>query len=402
MSSKLTRRRFLQGTALGAGALLSADRTLRSLSERALSDGLTRLGLSVPWYKRQVRTTYNYCDICPWRCGIVVKSVNGRVYKIDGNPQDPKSRGMLCARGQGGVSFLYDPDRLKQPMIRTGERGEGKFRNATWQEALDYSAQKMLKIKEQYGPESVAFFGHTSGDFWFTDYLSQAWGSPNSAKPSVSVCTSPREEAALITFGRSIGNHEPVDWDSTRCIVLIGTHIGEDARNTMMQDLAKARANGAKLIVVDPRFSSAAMKADHWLPIKPGADTALLLAWMNVLIAEKLYDAEFIQKWTVGFDQLAEHVKPFTPEWAAPITDLPVEQIRESAREMGRNRPQSVIVPGRHVVWYGNDTQRMRAVYIVNALLGAYGRPGGLYFSKAPFLEEIPHPPWQAASGAGG
>jgi thiosulfate reductase/polysulfide reductase chain A len=260
----------------------------------------------------------------------------------------------------------------------------------------------MLAIKDQYGPESVAFFGHTSGDFWFTDYLSQAWGSPNSAKPSVSMCTSPREEAALITYGQTIGNHEPVDWDNTRCVVLIGTHIGEDARNTLMQDLANARAHGAKLVVVDPRYSSAAMKADYWLPIKPGTDTALLLAWTNVLITEKLYDAEFIQKWTVGFDQLAEHVKAFTPEWAAPITDLPADKIRGSGREMGRQRPQSVIVPGRHVIWYGNDTQRMRAVYIVNALLGALGRPGGLYFNKAPFIDAIQHPPFAAASGAGG
>ena len=168
-------------------------------------------------------------------------------------------------------------------------------------------------------------------------------------------------------------------------MVLIGTHIGEDARNTMMQDFANARARGAKLIVVDPRFSSAAMKADYWLPIKPGTDTALLLAWMNVLIAENLYDQDFVQKWTVGFEQLAAHVKTFTPEWAAPITDLPADQIRDSARALGRDRPQSVIVPGRHVTWYGNDTQRMRAVYIVNALLGAYGRPGGLYFNKAPY-----------------
>ena len=396
--TRLTRRELLKSSVLGAGALFLADGAVQSLAS-----GLTRLGLPVPWYRKgQVRTTYNYCDICPWRCGIVVQSVDGRVYKIDGNPKDPKSRGMLCARGQAGVSFLYDPDRLKQPMIRTGQRGEGKFKNATWEEALDYTAEKMLKIKEQYGPESIAFFGHTSGDFWFTDYLAQAWGSVNSAKPSVSMCTSPREEAALITFGRSIGNHEPVDWENTRCIVLIGTHIGEDARNTMMQDLANARAKGAKLIVVDPRFSSAAMKADHWLPIKPGTDTALLLAWINVLITEKLYDAEFIQKWTVGFDKLAEHVKTFTPEWAAPITDLSAEQIRTSAREMGRNRPQSVIVPGRHVIWYGNDTQRMRAVYIVNTLLGALGRPGGMYFNKTPFIDEIPHPPWQAASGAGG
>ena len=123
----LTRRRFLQGSALGLGALLFADQAIQSLA-----DGLIKLGVPVPWYRKgQVRTTYNYCDICPWRCGIVVKSVNGRVYKIDGNPQDPKSRGMLCARGQAGVSFLYDPDRLKQPMIRAGERGEAKFRNAT-------------------------------------------------------------------------------------------------------------------------------------------------------------------------------------------------------------------------------------------------------------------------------
>ncbi len=394
---KLTRRGFLKTSASSVGALVFLDRAFWSMTS-----GLAKLGAPLPWFKGQVKTTYNYCDICPWRCGIVVKSVGNRVYKIDGNPKDPKSRGMLCARGQAGVSFLYDPDRLKQPMIRTGARGEGKFKNATWEEALDYSAQKMLTIKDRYGPESVAFFGHTSGDFWFTDYLSQAWGSPNSAKPSVSMCTTPREEAALITFGRAIGNHEPVDWDNARAIVLIGTHIGEDARNTMMQDLANARARGAKLVVVDPHYSSAAMKADYWLPIKPGTDTALLLAWMNVLIGEKLYDADFIAKWTVGFDQLADHVKAFTPEWAAPITDLPADKIRETARAMGRNRPQSVIVPGRHVIWYGNDTQRMRAVYIGNALVGALGRPGGMYFNKPPFIDEIQHPPFAATSGAGG
>jgi thiosulfate reductase / polysulfide reductase chain A len=397
LNPKLTRRRFLKTSASSVGALVFLDRTFWSLTA-----SMARLGVPPPWFKGQVKTTYNYCDICPWRCGIVVKSVGNRVYKIDGNPKDPKSRGMLCARGQAGVSFNYDPDRLKQPMIRTGERGEGKFKNVTWEEALDYSAQKMKTIKDKYGPESVAFFGHTSGDFWFTDYLSQSFGSVNSAKPSVTMCTAPREEASIITTGRSIGNHEPVDWDKTRCVVLIGTHIGEDARNTMMQDLANARANGAKLIVVDPRYSSAAMKADYWLPIKPGTDTALLLAWMNVLVSEKLYDIAFVQKWTQGFDKLVEHIKAYTPEWAAGICDLPAEKIRASAREMGRNLPRAVILPGRHVVWYGNDTQRMRAVYIVNALLGAYGRPGGMYFNKTPFLDEIPHPPFAATSGAGG
>jgi thiosulfate reductase/polysulfide reductase chain A len=123
---------------------------------------------------------------------------------------------------------------------------------------------------------------------------------------------------------------------------------------------------------------------------------------MHVLIAERLIDTEFIEHWTVGFDRLAAHVAGTTPEWAARRTDLPADLIRDSARALGRERPRSVIVPGRHVVWYGNDTQRMRAVYIVNALLGAYGRPGGLYFSKLPYLEEHPHPPYAVVGGAGG
>jgi thiosulfate reductase/polysulfide reductase chain A len=391
-TNRISRRRFLAASAGTVGAVLVGGQV-------SAAPAKTRRSASA---KGPAQISYNYCDMCPWRCGVIVKTVNGTVQKIDGNPKDPKSRGALCARGQAGVSFLYDPDRLKQPQIRSGERGSGVFRTVSWDEALDYTAAQLAKIRDAYGPESVAFFGHTSGDFWFTDYLPQAFGSPNAAKPNMSLCTSPREEAALITYGRGIGNHEPVDWDEARCIVLIGTHIGEDARNTMMQDFANARARGAKVIVVDPRYSSAAMKADYWLPIKPGADTALLLAWMNVLISEGLYDKPYVQKWTVGFEQLAAHVKALTPEWAAPITDLPAEQIRETARVMARNLPQSVIVPGRHVTWYGNDSQRMRAVYMVNALLGAVGRPGGLYFNKPAFLDEHPHPPFAVLGGAGG
>ncbi|HUL57680.1 MAG TPA: molybdopterin-dependent oxidoreductase [Anaeromyxobacteraceae bacterium] len=393
MGRVFSRRRLLQGSLLSLGAARPAA---------ALAGLLGGVRARLPWYRQAGKTTYGVCDMCPWHCGIVVTTLNGRVRKIDGNPRDPKSRGKLCARGQAGVSFLYDPDRLKRPLIRTGARGEGRFRPASWDEALDHAAGKLLAIRKEHGPEAVAFLGHTAGDFWFVDHLPQAWGSPNAARPSMSLCTSPREEAAVLTFGRNIGNHEPVDWDEARCIVLVGTHIGEDARNTMMQDLAAARARGAKLVVVDPRYSSAAMKADFWLPIRPGTDTALLLAWMNVLVTEGLVDREFVERWTVGFDALAAHVAETTPEWAAPITDLPAGLIRESARTLGRERPRSVIVPGRHVVWYGNDTQRMRAVYLVNALLGAYGRPGGLYFNRQPYLEEHPHPPYAVKGGAGG
>ena len=399
---QITRRSFLKSSALGALALsLQACAGKRSI--KPVLQELLKLGVPVPWYRTgTVTTTYNYCDMCPWRCGIIVKSVSGKVHKVEGNPLDPKSRGMLCARGQAGPSFMYDPDRLRSPMIRTGARGEGKFKEVSWDEALDYIAGKMIAIREDVGPESIAFLGHTSGDFWFTDYLPGAWGSPNAAKPSSSLCTSPREEAALLTTGNPIGGHEPVDWEQIGCAILIGTHIGEDSRNTMMQDFANARARGAKVIVVDPRYSTAAMKADYWLPIKPGTDTALLLAWMNVLINEQRYASDFVEEWTVGFDRLVDHIQQFTPQWAAEITDLPADAIIETAHLMADRQPKSAIVPGRHSTWYGNDTQRMRAVYMVNALLGAWGTEGGLYFNKSPYIEAYPHPPFAVEGGAGG
>lgn len=396
---QITRRSLLKSALAASGGLAL---TGRNVHQAAAADA-DKAGAAAPWFRRgAIKTTYNYCDMCPWKCGIIVQSVGDRVYKIDGNPKDPKSRGMLCARGQGAVSFLYDPDRLQAPMVRTGERGEGKFQEIAWKDALDAVAEKLMAIKAQYGPESVAIFGHTSGDFWLTDYFAQAWGTPNAAKPSASLCTSPRDEAALLTTGVAVGGHEPMDWDQMRCITLIGSHIGEDSRNTVMQDFAHAWSQGAKVIVVDPRFSSVAAKADYWLPIKPGTDTALLLAWINVLITENRYDRAYVEAWTEGIDKLAAHVQSMTPEWAATITDLDPELIRATARVMADTLPQTAIMPGRHTTWYGNDTQRMRAVYIVNSLLGAYGREGGLYFNKAAYLEAYPHPPFAVAGSAGG
>lgn len=381
---RLERRSFLKLSAAAVGAVsVGGGATLVSRAKAAPA-----------WYTKEVKQVFSICENCFWRCGIKASVVGNRVYKVDGYKENPKSRGMLCPRGQGAPAQTYDPDRLKKPLIRIegSERGAGKYREATWEEALDYIAQKMLALKEQYGPESIAFFGHGTGDSWFVDFLPAAWGSPNAAKPSVSLCTAPREVAAQYTFGRAIGGHEPIDWPNTRYIVLIGHHIGEDTHNTQLQEFSEARKNGAKLVVVDPRFSTAAAKADRWLPIKPGTDTALLLAWMHVLITENLYDKAYVQKYTVGFEQLAAHVKPYTPEWAEKETEIPAQVIREVAREMARLKPKAVLPPTRHTVWYGNDTQRMRALYILNALLGNYGREGGFYIAMPPYLEKYPTP----------
>ncbi len=121
-----------------------------------------------------------------------------------------------------------------------------------------------------------------------------------------------------------------------------------------------------------------------------------------MLINEKLYDADYVAQWTEGFDELVAHVQQYTPEWAAAITDLDADMIRTTARVMAENLPKAAIIPGRHVTWYGNDSQRMRAAYMINALLGAYGREGGFYFSKAPYIEEYAHPPFLVAGSSGG
>ncbi|MBW6454645.1 MAG: molybdopterin-dependent oxidoreductase [Trueperaceae bacterium] len=401
---KLRRREFLKLSGATVGAMALGGSTQAQL----FPDGFPNPFRSPPgkWHsKDDVTTVYSYCEMCFWKCGVKAYVQGGKVRKVDGYEGNPKSRGMLCPRGQGGVATTYDPDRLKKPLIRVegSERGAGQYREASWDEAYDYIAEKMNQIKFDHGTESVAFFGHGTGDAWFASYLPGAWGSPNAAKPSVSLCTAPRETASQYTFGRGISGHEQIDWDETDYIVLIGHHIGEDTHNTQLQDFATALKRGAKLVVVDPRFSVAASKAKDWLPIKPATDTALLLAWANVLVEEGLYDAEYVEKYTLGFEQLAAHVAQYTPEWAAGITEIPADTIRRIAREMAAHAPRAVLPVGRHTVWYGpDDMHRMRSLYLVNVLLGNYGMPGGYYFCDAPVVEPYPHPDLPLSPASGG
>jgi thiosulfate reductase/polysulfide reductase chain A len=166
-----------------------------------------------------------------------------------------------------------------------------------------------------------------------------------------------------------------------------------------VQEMSDAIDNDATIITVDPRFSTAASKSKHWLAIKPATDIALMLAWMNVIIEEGLYDEDYVKKYTTGFKELKDHVLNFTPEWAYGITTIKPEEIRKTARAMGHAAPSVIIHPGRHVSWYGDDTQRARAMAILNALLGSWGRRGGFYFKESIKVPKYPspkypHPKW--------
>jgi thiosulfate reductase / polysulfide reductase chain A len=357
-------------------------------------------GLSTDWYslygRAQVdpgtdgdRVVPTFCELCFWKCGVLAHVKQGRVTKLTGNPADPLSNGRLCPRGAGGTGLLYDPDRLRTPLVRVGRRGGDVFEPVSWEKALDDVAEGFEKIRARHGAEALALFSHGYGGSWFRT-LFEAYGSPNITAPSYAQCRGPRDVGFNLTYGLTVGSPETTDIGHTRCLTLIGSHLGENMHNTQVQEFADVIRRGADLIVVDPRFSVAASKARYWLPIKPGTDMALLLSWMHVIIGEELYDRAYIERYAYGFEQLKVHVAPYSPEWAWPRTSIEPDIIRQTARVMAAARPASLVHPGRHVTWYGDDAQRSRAIAMLNALLGSWGRRGGFFL---PVQMDVPEPP---------
>ena len=378
-----SRRQFIKIGSLSAAGLIFGGGLLETFADNVLKNNQSYFKGPYDFTR-----TPTYCEVCFWKCaGWVHKDENGRIKKIIGNDDDPNCNGRFCPRGTGGVGMYFDEDRLKTPLLRVEKNGEQTYREASWDEAFDFIASKMNQIKKEHGPECTALFTHGSGGKYFGKLL-KGFGSNNIAAPSYAQCRGPREVAFLATYGQGINSPENTDIRDTKCLVLIGSHLGENMHNGQVQEMSDAIDKGATIITVDPRFSTAASKSKHWLPIKPSTDLALLLSWMNVIINEGLYDKEYLEKYAFGFEELKAHVQSYTPEWAYGVTTIKPQQIRETAREMANAAPAVIVHPGRHVTWYGDDTQRLRAVAILNALLGSWGRRGGYY---NPEKASVPH-----------
>ncbi|NNF33972.1 MAG: molybdopterin-dependent oxidoreductase [Saprospiraceae bacterium] len=384
----MTRRRdFIKISALGLGGLALAYNDYQSL--KALD--VTRFASGPDWVNKTFPT---YCEVCFWKCAAWSQyDEQGNLKSLRGNEQDPHCNGRLCPRGTGGIGMYTDEDRLLTPLLRVEENGEQTFKPISWDEATDYMAQKMGELKEKYGPESLALFNHGSSGKHF-GHLLKAYGSSNIVAPSYAQCRGPREVGYKLTYGKTLGSPEPLDIRDTRCLVLIGSHLGENMHNGQVQEMSDAIDKGADIITVDPRYSTAASKSKYWLPIKPATDMALLLAWIHVLIYEDLYDKSFVEKNTYGFEQLKHHVRRHSPEWAYGITTIKPDLIRKTARLMAAAAPAAIVHPGRHVTWYGDDTQRSRATAIINALLGNWGKRGGIFNSEKMSIPDYPHPPY--------
>jgi len=285
-----------------------------------------------------VQVKKSACFFCHQNCGVLAYVKDGKVVDIEGDPDHFTNRGGLCSRGIIALKNLDHPARINHPLHRVGERGEGKWEQIPWHQALDEIAEKLVKIRDKFGPEAVATAGGTQRtDDWARRRFMNLFGSPNSFH-NAHLCWIPTFMVETAIYGWC-----PFDMDlgNSRCLVLWGHNPGASYM-PVMRGISDLKDNGLKVIVIDPRFTETAAKADLWLPLRPGSDAALALAWLNVIIWEGLYDQQFIENCCVGFDELAQHVQGFTPEWAAPLTWLDEDLIRQGAHMYANNKPGNI------------------------------------------------------------
>jgi anaerobic selenocysteine-containing dehydrogenase len=313
------------------------------------------------------------------QCRMRVNVEGGKVIEVRGDPTDPEAKGELTLRGKHIKEFLYAPDRLTFPMKRVGEKGEGKWERISWDEALTTIAKRLNEVKQQYGPETIGFHhGHYhSGDILGTylPRLANLIGTPNITNVS-HVCHLPR---VFLQFNIDFGAVFQPDLPHTRCLLIWG---GNPGVTNKPQDIAikEARARGIKLIVIDPRSTPYAEQADIHAQLRPGTDGALALGVLNVIIKEGLYDKEFVEKWTVGFDQFSQLIEHYPPEKVEEITWVPTDIIRGIARMYATTKP-ACISPRNALDQHTNASCGIRAINVLMAITGNLDIKGGNVFT---------------------
>lgn len=285
-----------------------------------------------------VQVKKSCCFFCHQNCGVLAYVKDGKVLAIEGDPDHPTNRGGLCCRGNIALKHLDHPARINSPLKRVGKRGSGQWEKVSWDSALDDIATTLGKIRDEFGAEAVATAGGTQRtDDWARRRFFNLFGSPN-AFHNAHLCWIPTFMVETAIYGWCPFE---IDLMNSRCLVLWG-HNPAASGMPEMRGISDLKEAGLKLIVIDPKYTESAAKADIWLPLRPGSDIALALAWLNVIIWEGLYDQQFIENCCVGFNELAQHVQKYTPEWAAPLTWLDAELIRESARMYATRKPGNI------------------------------------------------------------
>jgi len=323
-----------------------------------------------------VQVVQTVCGGCAQSdCGIDVYVEDGKIIGIKGTAGHPYNRGNICAKAITAARIIDDPNRIRYPMKRAGARGEDRWVRISWDEALDTIAAKLLEVKEKYGPEQVAILRGTGpgweGSLMYHQLFMFAFGSGNLGCQG-HMCKFPR----IVTCATTMGGEPDMDIDNTRCILLWASNPAETSLPNYWSRISKAKSRGAKLIVVDSRFSPSASKADLYVHIRPGTDGALALGLAHIIIKEGLYDKDFVENYSHGFEEYAKLAMEFSPSRVEKITGVPEQVVREVALTYGTTKP-AVLFVGNGVEQLTNTMQTMRAIYCLPGLTGNFGVKGG-------------------------
>lgn len=323
---------------------------------------------------------HTLCFMCSVRCPIEVVVEDDEVISVRGNPHVGAMNGGVCPKGAAAVGTLNDSQRVQGPMIRTGERGSGQWKMVSWDEALDYTAEKCKDVFAKYGSKSAVYCERANLISDISKSFMKAIGSPNHFTHD-NVCKGSINVACRSMIGYTDGQIN-ADWGNTKHVVLYGRNIFESVEVKAMNTFIGAMEKGAKLTYIDPRVTITAAKATDYKMIRPGGDLALNYALIHVIIKEKLYDAVYVDRWVKGFRALCSFVEPYTPEWAEAETDIPAADIIKLARDVSKDKPSVVFHYGYRGSHHPTEVYFRRSILVLNALMGSIEAKGGLFIKK--------------------
>lgn len=345
-----------------------------------------RLKAKIPGTDTGIEVRKSICAICDptTQCGLDLYVKDGRIIKTEGSLENAYSRGALCSKGAATRQYVYHEDRLKEPQRRVGPRGSGKLEPISWDEALDTIAAKLNLVRKEHGPESAVFFsGYTKFYRPYLKRLAHSFGSPNYMTES-STCFLAMAMAQKLVSGLPGGP----DMMNTNCLMVWSANPFH-TNPGWAKAILKGKERGMKLIVVDPRQTPTTRFADIHLEVRPGTDGALALAMAHVIIAEKLYDQDFVTSHSYGFEEYKEYVQQFTPEVGEKMSGVPADKIRAAARMYASTKPAAIMPSAAPVVHHTNGVQNYRAVFCLAGLTGNYDVKGGT-FAEPPSFIHIP------------
>jgi len=325
-----------------------------------------------PAFEGEVKTT---CRLCLNYCGLVVCR-DGAALKILGDPDHPLSRGFLCAKGRSALDIVTSPARILYPLMRVGERGGGEWRRISWDEAIDRVAAKLKEIMDAYGAEAIAVESLPPKDYQIWEAFACALGTPSFFKHDAHQCFTPQMLADYSVFGSLVTYPNLTGEDAQYVNTMVLWGINPTATNPSKGAVVEKARKKARLVVIDPRPIPLARKADLWLRVRPGSDAALALGMLHYIVEKGLYDRDFVDKWTVGFEELRERLREYPLDLVSKLTWVEEEKIKAAAELMALNKP-TAIYTFIGLTMNGNGFDTLRCLGLLVALLGCVDVLGG-------------------------